>query len=239
VNNPGTNVFSYALRVCGNTLKKSYRATRRWVSAHKKTSIAIGIILVALIAWLIVFLISRPFYSEKVQLTQIGLEYQQKLPGLKDSVRENPDDMEARKNYAVALYATGNLEEARDQYEEAVKLNDKDAVALNNLANTYRDLDQTDKSIEFYKKAIQASPKSLNAYSNLANVQLYSKNNPQDAIATYKTGLKQLPDNIQLLQLLAVAYEQTNEKGNARTTYQEILSIDSENTAAKAAMSRL
>jgi len=239
VNNSGTNVFSYALRVFGNTLKKTYRSTRGWVATHKKTSIAIGILLIVSIAWLIVFLVSRPFYSEKVQLTQIGLEYQQKLPGLKDSVRENPDDSEARKNYAVALYATGNLVEARDQYEEAVKLNDKDPIALNNLANTYRDLEQTDKSIEFYKKAIQASPKSLNAYSNLANVQLYSKNNPKDAISTYKSGLKQLPDNIQLLQLLAVAYEQSEDTPNARATYQEILSIDSENTAAIAAMSRL
>lgn len=210
-----------------------------WVKTHFKLSIIIGaIIFVALLVILIV-VIANPKQTVKVTQTQIGLEYQQKLPGLKQAVEQTPKSAEARKNYGVALYATGDVEGAKKQYEEAVKADNKDAVAFNNLGNTYRDLGQNDKAIDAYETAINLSPKSLNSYANLANIQLYSKNKPQDAIATYKKGLQHLPDNVQLLQLLAVAYEQANDKTNAIKTYQTITTIDPANTAAKSAIERL
>jgi len=173
------------------------------------------------------------------QQTPVGLEYQQKLPELKSSVEKTPKDAQTRKNYGVALYATGDLEAAKIQYEEAAKLDTKDAVILNNLGNTYRDLGRIDQAINTYRKSIELSPTSLNTYANLANVQLYSKNKPQDAIATYKAGLEQLPKNTQLRQLLAVAYEQANDLENAKKTYQEIVSDEPGNSAAQAALDRL
>jgi len=230
---------SRALRVLFEKISSIVRIVANWAKEHKITSIVIiGVILLFAIGSIVLAVVSRKEPTE-VKQTQIGLEYQQKLPELKESVEKSPKDATARKNYGVALYATGDLDGAKKQYEEAVKLDNKDAVALNNLGNTYRDLGQVDKAIDTYKKSIELAPKSLNTYANLANVQLYSKNKPQDAIATYKAGLEELPDNTQLQQLLAVAYEQAKDTANAKKTYEEILSHDAENVAAKAAIERL
>jgi len=239
VKNSRGNSVSRALRVLIEQISNKVKIIATWAETHKPISIIIlGVIFVILAVTVTVAIMSRT-ETKEVKQTAIGLEYQQKLPELKQSVEKSPKDAEARKSYGVALYATGDLEGAKKQYEEATKLNDKDAVAFNNLANTYRDLNQVDKAIDTYKKSIQLSPKSLNAYANLANVQLYSKNKPQDAIATYKDGLKELPNNTQLQQLLAVAYEQAKDTTNAKKTYEAILSHDAENIAAKAALERL
>lgn len=169
----------------------------------------------------------------------VSAEFKKQLPELKKKVSQNPKDPEAHKNYAVALYATGDPAAAASQYEQAVKLNPKDAVAYNNLGNTYRDLHQTDKAVNAYKQSIKLNSKSLNTYANLANVQLYSLNKPLDAIATYQEGLKALPNNSQLQLLLGLAYEQAGDTTHAKQTYQNILTHDSNNAAAKANLSRL
>jgi len=239
VKNSRGNGVSRALRVLLNNISSIVKSVASWASKNKIVAIIIvGVILLFAVGSIVLAVVSKKEPTE-VKQTQIGLEYQQKLPELKESVDKSPKDATARKNYGVALYATGDLDGAKKQYEEASKLDKKDAVVLNNLANTYRDLGQVDKAIETYKKSIELAPKSLNTYSNLANVQLYSKNKPQDAIATYQAGLKELPDNTQLQQLLAVAYEQAKDVANAKKTYEEILSHDAENTAAKAAIERL
>jgi len=239
VKNSQGNIVSRALRVLIEQIGSKVKLAATWAEKNKIISlIIIGVIFIFIAVTVTVAIMSRNDTPE-VKQTAIGLEYQQKLPELKDAVEKSPKDASARKSYGVALYATGDLEGAKKQYEEASKLDTKDAVVLNNLANTYRDLGQVDKAIETYKKSIELSPKSLNAYANLANVQLYSKNKPQDAIATYKSGLEELPDNTQLQQLLAVAYEQAKDTANAQKTYEDILSHDAENVAAKAAIERL
>ena len=212
---------------------------RSWIMKHRIVSVIIVAItlLLSVIGALVVITTEKA--PSAAQQTPVGLEYQQKLPELKSSVEKTPKDAQTRKNYGVALYATGDLEAAKIQYEEAAKLDTKDAVILNNLGNTYRDLGRIDQAINTYRKSIELSPTSLNTYANLANVQLYSKNKPQDAIATYKAGLEQLPKNTQLRQLLAVAYEQANDLENAKKTYQEIVSDEPGNSAAQAALDRL
>jgi tetratricopeptide (TPR) repeat protein len=239
MNNPKGNVFSRSLCVLIDSVTSFYKYLTKWVRSHARMAVIFAIVLILLAAVAIVLVVSIKKESREVKLSPIGLEYQQKLPELKKAVDDEPKNAEARKTYAVALYATADLDGARDQYEEASKLNDKDAVTFNNLGNTYRDLQQTDKAISAYKKAIELNPKAINSYSNLGNVQLYSKNKSQDAIVTYNAGLKQLPDNIQLLQLLAVAYEQANNATLAKSTYQRIIDTEPENVAAKAALERL
>jgi len=239
VKNSQGNIVSRALRVLFEEISSKVKMAVLWTEKHKIISIIIiGVIFVFIAVTVTVAIMSRN-ETKEVKQTQIGLEYQQKLPALKESVEKSPKDVTARKNYGVALYATGDIEGAKKQYEEAAKLDDKDAVVLNNLANAYRDLGQVDKAVDTYKKSIRLNPKSLNAYANLANVQLYSKNKPQEAIETYKSGLNEMPQNTQLQQLLAVAYEQAKDTANAKKTYEQILSHDAENVAAKAAIERL
>lgn len=210
------------------------------VKSHKAVSIAGALVLVVVVAGLTVWLIAQNNNANRqVTSGEVSAEYQRRLPELEQAAKDSPNDATARKNYAVALYATGDLEKARDEYNAAVKINDRDAVAYNNLGNIYRDLGDTNKAVESYRKSLEINNSAINTYVNLANVQLYSQNNSDAAIATYKDGLKNLPDNEQLQLLLGIAYEQADQISNAKQSYQTILAKNGDNAAAKANLDRL
>lgn len=213
--------------------------TARWIRTHKKIAIVAGFILVLILVAGFFWFVSPQKKDSTQELTGAAGEYQRRLPELKKAVDAEPNDTAARKNYAVALYATKDLEGARKQYEAATKLNDKDATAFNNLGNVYRDLGKVEASVTAYTKSIDLNPKSINVYANLANVQLYRQNNPNAAIETYQKGLKELPDNTQLQLLLATAYKQADQTNKARELYKDILEREPDNKAAAAGLERL
>jgi len=177
--------------------------------------------------------------ADKADSSEVVRHYKKQLPELKSKVKQNPDNASVRKEYAVALYATRDLDESRKQYQEAAKLNPEDPTVYNNLGNVYRDMGQLDKAIGSYKKSIELDPKAVNPYSNMAHVQMYSQGQPGEAIKTYQAALKQMPDNIQFELLLAIAYEQNGDVDKAKSTYQSILDRDKDNAAAKASLERL
>ncbi len=212
----------------------------RAIRSRRKLSIIIALVIIAALAGLVWWLIAQQSgTSRRVSSGEVSAEYQRRLPELERAAKDKPNDASARKNYAVALYATGDLEKARDEYQAAVKINDKDAIAYNNLGNIYRDLNNANKAVESYRKSIEINKTSINTYVNLANLQLYTQNNSDAAIATYKEGLKNLPDNEQLRLLLGIAYEQADQIDNAKQTYEAILAKNNDNAAAKANLERL
>lgn len=222
------------------TIKAAFAKMGAAVKSHKVASIVGALILVVAVAGLTVWLIEQNSNTNRrVSSGEVSAEYERRLPELEAAVKSNPNDATARKNYAVALYATGNLDKARDEYEAAVKINDKDATAYNNLGNIYRDLNNANKAVESYRKSIEINNTSINTYVNLANLQLYTQDNKEAAIATYKDGLKVLPNNEQLQLLLGIAYEQADQVDNAKQTYQTILARNGDNAAAKANLDRL
>ncbi len=166
-------------------------------------------------------------------------EYQRKLPELKKKAEDQPANATARTDYAIALYATGNTEEAAKQYEEAIKLRSDDATLHNNLGNAYRDLKKYDEAAKQYNESIRISPKQQSAYINLANVQIYSMKNSSDGIATYRKALVAMPDNQDIQVLLAVAQEQAGDRDGAKKTLQTLLVKHPGNNAAKANLDRL
>lgn len=220
-----------------HSVKQIATNIRRWTNRHKIWTIVILAVLLIVIATSI-WLIIQSRHKEQT-VNPVIATYAKQLPDLKKKAESNPNDADARRNYAVALYVTRDLERAKQQYEAATAINDKDAVTYNNLGNVYRDLGKINEAIDAYNKSLELDPNSVNTYANLANIQLYSKNKPLDAIETYKTGLSHLPANTQLQLLLGLAYEQAKDIPSAKQTYENILANDKDNTAAKANLERL
>lgn len=165
--------------------------------------------------------------------------YQKQLPALADTANEQPSSAKAQADYAVALYATGDISQAKDYYEKAVKLDADNATLRNNLGNTYRDLGDYQKAVDNYQKAIALDAKATNAYMNLANLYLYTLDQAEIAIKTYQEALRNIPDNQELQVLLGIAYEQSGDKASAKATYQAVLQQNPANAAAQAGLERV
>jgi tetratricopeptide (TPR) repeat protein len=233
---------SWSPQKCLKKIKSFFRSVGSLFVRHKILASVFSVIIIAIIAILILVTVNSRNGSvviEKTNYSKVSSQYKSQLPSLKRAVDNKPNDSTTHKNYAVALYATGNLTKATEQYEDAIKINAKDATAYNNLANAYRDLKEYDKAVADYNMSISLNSSAINPYVNLANVQLYDLSKPADAIATYKKALIALPNNTQIELLLGIAYEQAGDKTNAKQTYQNILSQDSGNVAAKERLAAL
>lgn len=223
-------------------MEKAFARFKGGILKHKFIWLALGLVVVIILTIVIVAVLkmrnddkagpTKPYNSAVA-------DYQKKLPDLKKTAESKTKDVTAQSDYAVALYAVGNLQEAKQQYQKALNLSPNDATLLNNLANTYRDLKDYNKAVESYRESIQKSPKQLNAYMNLANLQIYTLNKVDDGIATYKKALDTTADNSQIKVLLALAYEKKGDKTAAVDLLQDILKTDPKNQAAKNNLDRL
>lgn len=171
------------------------------------------------------------------QTEEVVKQYQSQLPDLKNKAESNTSsDLQ---NYGVALYATRNLDKAEDVYRKQVSVDPENSVAHNNLGNTLRDLKKFEGSIQEYEEAIRLAPHTLSSYANLGSVYQYQQSSVDKAIDVYKRGIEANPESVDLYILLALAYEQKEDKTNALKTYEQILKMQSDNQAAKAGIERV
>lgn len=218
------------------------RYRRGRVAPSKKSRIVTIFVLVIAIVSIVTLLVAYRNHNinqSKKPNNPISLEFNRQLGSLKEKSERQPKDATAHNNYAVALYATGNVREAKNQYEEATTLDPKNATAFNNLGNAYRDLNDTSKAIESYRRAINLNPKLINPYFNLANIQQHALKDTDKAIDTYRNGLSALPNNEQLLLSLALAYEAKKDTANAEQIYRSLVALYPSNSTAKDNLNRL
>jgi Flp pilus assembly protein TadD len=215
-----------------------------WYRGHKRAGIAVSVVTVVLVAGGVIALLGGGGTKAKPPAQALSHNpavagYEKQLPALAAAVRAKPKDQTALRAYGVALYATGDVSRAKQEYEAELKVNPSDPVLLNNLGNVYRDLGTYDKALVFYQRAIARDPKSPTAYVNLANLYQYTLNQKKLAIKTIQEARRNLPDNPDLGVLLGIAYEQIHDKTNARAAFKAVLGQNPANAAAQAGMKRL
>jgi tetratricopeptide (TPR) repeat protein len=161
------------------------------------------------------------------------------LGELEQKVNSEPTNPKVRREYAVALYATGDLTKALEQYLEEQKYNAEDSVLYNNIGNIYRDQGKFENAVTSYKKAIELNKQLTNAYINLANLYIYSMDKLEEGINVYKDAIKEYPDNVEIYLLLANTYEQSGESKKAKEVFSQVLTKDPNNQAAKLGLERI
>lgn len=176
--------------------------------------------------------VAAPVVNNTTNVNPIIESYKNDLPALADKAQSS--DAKSIRNYAVALYATGDLEGSKEQYLREKELNPNDAVLYNNLGNIYRDNAEYQNAVDSYQKSIDLDKSQLNVYVNLANLYIYVLQQPEMGYGVYLKGIENSPNNKEsLLLTLANAYRDGGLKDKARESYNEILKINPDNETVK------
>lgn len=203
--------------------------------SKKQLLLVVFVVFVFLIV-IILLLLSRGNNSSQTNITGTNPlieSYRNQLPQLAETAKDN-NNATAIRNYAVALYATGDLEGAKEQYVKEKELNPNDPVLYNNLGNIYRDSGEYQLAVESYQKSIDLDKAQLNVYVNLANLYIYVLQKPDLGYGVYLKGIENSPNNRESLLLqLANAYKDGGETQKAIETYNKILEINPNNTSVR------
>ena len=125
---------------------------------------------------------------------------------------------------ALALQFDGRKPEARDAYEQAIKLDPQNGMALNNLAFLMADagFGDLDTALTYAQRAKQALPNLTEVSDTLGWIYL-KKNMSDNAMDVFQTLVTQKPDNPTYRFHLGMAYAQKGDKPKALQELQRAL----------------
>lgn len=203
-----------------------------------------AIIVVVLLLGVIIVVISalnnKPATNTTSQTNPVLDSYKSKIPDLQNKLAQSPNDVGTINDLAVALYATGDVEGAKEQYLKEAEVNPSDPVLYNNLGNVYRDSGEYQKAVDAYQKSIDLDKQQTNAYLNLANLYLYTLSQVDLGIGVLNTAIANNPDSAESMYLqIGNSYVVLSQKDLAKQAYNKVLEINPSNTAATAALKNL
>jgi type IV pilus assembly protein PilF len=165
-------------------------------------------------------------------MNALGLAYamkgnfQEALTQFKNCLKINPRFTEARNNMAMIYQEMGQIDLAEEEYKKAI--DDRNYQSRENpyynLARLYLAKDELDLALYHVNMALELNNRMVLAY-NLQGIIYERLNRFEDAIISYKNGLKKIEagDDINLKFNLAVVYFKNNQYDLAKDLFLEVL----------------
>ncbi|MBI3262843.1 MAG: tetratricopeptide repeat protein [Acidobacteria bacterium] len=139
-------------------------------------------------------------------------------------VQAVPHSAEARNKLGGALLLRGQVDEAIEHLQEAVRLDPKHAGAHSNLGVALARLGWLAEAIDHDREALRLDPRQTQAYSNLGNV-LLQQGQVREAIARFNEGLSIDPADPQARTNLAGALLQEGRIDEAISELEQVLRV--------------
>jgi Flp pilus assembly protein TadD len=152
----------------------------------------------------------------------------------------NPRDPLSHFNMGTCLQNSGNLLQAIEQYQNAIRLTSDRLLLASTYTNqgaAYRDLGDTVKAEQSYREALQLNPGQFNAYMGLGRLS-ERQGRLDEAIKNYSRSVE-LRATDQGYFYLGHALELQNRLQQALTAYQEALKIAPDRKDIQQAVDRL
>ena len=140
-------------------------------------------------------------------------------------------------NSGVARYHSGDFEQARRSFEQAVDLDQTFPEAFNNLGLCLTELGEHDEATVAFEAAIELNPDLGASYNNLGYV-LYLQENFEAAIEMYKEAIGREHDTSAAYTNLGNAYQKLRETEKAVDAWRQALEVDPTNERAKQYLER-
>ena len=122
-----------------------------------------------------------------------------------DCVKKSPNKARVHNGFGLVLFAEGKIEDAIDQYNEAIRITPDYTEAYNNRGMAYSDLGQHQRAIEDYNEAIRITPDYAKAHNN-RGVAYATLGQYQRAIENFNEAIRLKPDSANAYGNRGIAY---------------------------------
>ena len=134
--------------------------------------------------------------------------------------------------------ATADIKKAVQELEKLRELSPADERVYYALGGAYFELNQPEKAIQAYEKFQSLSPSIDNGYREIA--KYYDRiGNPEKAAEYLLLGLKNQPESVESLTLLATVYLKQSKSQEAIPIYKKLLAITGDNAMASRRLASL
>jgi len=139
-------------------------------------------------------------------------------------VQAVPRSAEARNNLGGALLVRGEVDEAMEHLQEALRIDPNHAEAHSNLGVALARRGRSTEAIDHYREALRLDPYQTQAYSNLGNA-LLQQGQVREAITSFEEGLATDPADPQARTNLAGALLREGRIDEAIGALEQVLRV--------------
>lgn len=154
------------------------------------------------------------------------------------SAPANTSEAQAHLNSGNYFYDQRNMENAVQEYREAIRLAPDYAEAHYRLGNALYNLHNVDGAAAEYREVIRLKPDDAAAHFHLGNA-LYSRHDWDGAVAEYRQAIRLSPDDPEAHYKLGIALEHTGDHAGSLAEYSSAEKLKPENSEYSAARARL
>jgi protein O-mannosyl-transferase len=148
------------------------------------------------------------------------------------TVQSSPDSLTARGGLGMAYLARGQLDDAAQQFQTAIKLNPADHKSYYNLGLVYHKKGDLKTALEYFNRSLRLNPESVKAHYNLATIYLQQR--LWDLAIRHYVKVNELNPEIAMAHYnLGMAYAMQGKLNPAVSAWQKALQLDPHNTMAK------
>ena len=138
-----------------------------------------------------------------------------------EQVGRNPEYADLRYRYGVLLRADGRLDEAREQFANAVRINPAYVDAIIRLGVTCHDLGQIDQAVKAFQDALRIKPEYVDLHYRLA--LLYTDRRQfAEAVRHMETAAGLAPGNAQVHAALALSLQNMGLMDRSAATWRSL-----------------
>jgi tetratricopeptide (TPR) repeat protein len=124
----------------------------------------------------------------------------------------------------TAFFNQGKMDEAINQYQEAIRLQPSYADPYYNLGNALVKNGQTAEAISQFQQYIHLNPKDAGAHYNLATA-FYNEGQMDETISQYREAIRLKPDYAEAHNNLGIALGRTGQLGEAIKQFREVIRL--------------
>ena len=141
------------------------------------------------------------------------------------------DNVVAHNNLGIALRNQGHLDEAVDQYQQALKLKPNDVMAHVNLGVSLYQQGHPDEAIAHLERAVALKPDYAIGQNNLATA-LHAQRRDDEAMVHYRKAVELKSDYMDARNNLGVLFYHSGKVPEAIAQWREVLRRHADNTSA-------
>ena len=150
----------------------------------------------------------------------------------------NPDHFEAFMELG-SLYSYENDPLAIDYFETALQINPKSAEAYYNKGMFLQSNGEVDQALDVYQSMVQTDPNNFLGYYNMGYIYLTEYLEYEIAQAYFDSVLMVKPAYVDALYNKGLCSEELGRKGEAESTYRQVLDIDPQHDLAAKGLERV